>query len=201
MGIKLSSDCPRNTAHPKDGHLNWRPIRTVRLDRGLLQPDAPELLSVEPDSIVLWEINKVQPWVRHTPALIQFLGYNPLGHQPTTLAGRLLRYRIERGWTHQRLAMELDIDHGTLAKVEKSRSKRMSGAERKRSPGFGPGAPSQYLRLAEALISYPSGPRPHQELTHASAALYQFMAGPVHKPDVNRVPAQQPGTGLTNPWS
>lgn len=132
LPIHLRTDRPRNPAYLTAVNSIGDHIRTVRLDRGLSQPDVAELIGVKPDSIVLWELNKVRPGVRHTPTILQFLGYNPLWNEPTSLGEWLLLYRAERGWTQERLAAELEIDQGTLAKLEKNRSKRKSKAVREK---------------------------------------------------------------------
>jgi ribosome-binding protein aMBF1 (putative translation factor) len=52
------------------------------------------------------------------PAIIAFLGYDPLPRS-TTLAKRLVQHRRCRGWSQRRLAAELDIDPTTLARWER----------------------------------------------------------------------------------
>jgi DNA-binding XRE family transcriptional regulator len=53
------------------------------------------------------------------PIIIEFLGYNPLQSNTTTLCERLKEYRILKGLSLRRLAKELGLDPGTLANWEK----------------------------------------------------------------------------------
>jgi ribosome-binding protein aMBF1 (putative translation factor) len=52
------------------------------------------------------------------PAIIAFLGYDPLP-RPANLAERVVQYRRSRGWSQKRLAAELDVDPTTLARWER----------------------------------------------------------------------------------
>lgn len=68
-------------------------------------------------SVWLWENNQTQPELKWMPALIQFLGYNPL-REPETSGERLVAFRTVRGWSQKRLAAELRVDPTTLSRWE-----------------------------------------------------------------------------------
>jgi DNA-binding XRE family transcriptional regulator len=52
------------------------------------------------------------------PAVIQFLGYNPLP-EATTLGERLVRQRISLGLSQKEAAAEIGVDPATLARWER----------------------------------------------------------------------------------
>ena len=49
-----------------------------RLGLKLLQKEVAERLGVEKTGIVNWECNRTIPEIQYMPAIIRFLGYNPL---------------------------------------------------------------------------------------------------------------------------
>jgi transcriptional regulator with XRE-family HTH domain len=69
-------------------------------------------------SIWNWERNRTEPELKHIPAIISFLGYDPLP-RPTTLAEHLVQHRRRCGWSQKRLAAELDVDPITLGRWER----------------------------------------------------------------------------------
>jgi transcriptional regulator with XRE-family HTH domain len=74
---------------------------------------AGKLLGTDEQSINNWEKGRKVPRVYWLPAIIQFLGYNPLP-EPRTVPERLLMKRLERGWSRTVAARELGIDQSTL---------------------------------------------------------------------------------------
>jgi len=54
------------------------------------------------------------------PKIIEFLGYDPLLSNATTLGEKIKQYRIQKGWSLRKLAKELGIDPGTLARWERN---------------------------------------------------------------------------------
>jgi hypothetical protein len=59
------------------------------------------------------EKGRAAPKIHRLPAIIQFLGYNPLP-EPRTISERLLMKRFERGWSRKVAARHLGIDESTL---------------------------------------------------------------------------------------
>src|ERR1044071_7029352 len=52
-------------------------IKRERLKQGLLQKGLASLFKVDAFTILNWETAITKPQIKHIPALIQFLGYNP----------------------------------------------------------------------------------------------------------------------------
>jgi len=65
-----------------------------------------------------WENNWVSPAVKFIPAIIAFLGYNPLP-PPVALPERLVWFRRCKGWTQEAFAKVLGVDQTTLARWER----------------------------------------------------------------------------------
>lgn len=93
-------------------------IRKRRLGLEMLQREAAERMGVDTTSIFNWEANKGTPEIRFMPAIIRFLGYNPLP-EATTLAEQLVRQRTTLGMSRKEAAAEIGVDAGTLARWER----------------------------------------------------------------------------------
>jgi len=93
-------------------------IRKRRLGLKMLQKQVGQQLGVDETSIHNWEVGISKPEIRYMPAIIQFLGYNPLP-EPTTMAERLVRHRTTLGLTQMAAAQEISVDQGTLARWER----------------------------------------------------------------------------------
>ncbi len=65
-----------------------------------------------------WEANTPQPDFRYMPAVIKFLGYNPLP-EATTPAEELVRHRTVLGLFQNEAAKRIGVDQSTLAKWER----------------------------------------------------------------------------------
>jgi hypothetical protein len=65
-----------------------------------------------------WEAQISKPEIRYMPAIIEFLGYNPLP-EAVTMGERLVRQRTTLGLTQKNVAGRLGIDTGTLARWER----------------------------------------------------------------------------------
>jgi DNA-binding transcriptional regulator YiaG len=72
-----------------------------------------EHIGVDGTTITNWEGNATVPAIRYMPAIIQFLGYNPL---PSTglLPERLAIARKGLGMSQRRMAEVLGVDSSTL---------------------------------------------------------------------------------------
>ena len=68
-------------------------------------------------SVFNWEANTSAPEIRYMPAIIRFLGYNPLP-AAEGWGERLVRRRTTLGMTQKDAAAELGVDQGTLARWE-----------------------------------------------------------------------------------
>jgi site-specific DNA recombinase len=93
-------------------------LRVRRLGLKMLQKDVAKKLGIETPTIQSWESNIAKPHVEYFPAIIEFLGYNPLP-KPTNWAERLVRARTAQGLTQKAFARRLEVDPSTLAKWER----------------------------------------------------------------------------------
>jgi DNA-binding transcriptional regulator YiaG len=91
-------------------------IRLRRISAKLRQKDIATRFRVTESCLFNWESGATTPEIRYLPAIIEFLGYNPLPHGKT-LAQRLLRHRSSLGLT--RRATIVGVDASTLARWER----------------------------------------------------------------------------------
>src|ERR1017187_4610659 len=76
--FELRAVRPRPSQYPKQISSLGDNIRTRRMDLKLLQKQVADQIGVHELTITSWEGNAAIPEVRYMPAIIQFLGYNPL---------------------------------------------------------------------------------------------------------------------------
>lgn len=116
--VALKGPKPKSPAYPKALNTLGDHIRKRRLDLGLAQKQAAELIGVAAGTLTNWEGQRNTPALPFMPGLIRFLGYNPLP-EAGTVAGKLTRYRVAQGITQKALAKTLGIDPCTLARWER----------------------------------------------------------------------------------
>ena len=116
--VRLSGPKPQQKAYPKHLKTLGDHLRKKRLDSGLLQKEVAAQMGVDTASIVNWESNRIQPMVHCLPAILAFLGHNPLP-EPKSLAEKLISYRQRLGLRRRKLAELLSVDEGTLARWER----------------------------------------------------------------------------------
>jgi len=111
---------------PKPKHGYPLKVRTIgdhlkkrRLDLGLLQKQAARELGTNQWSLRSWEQGRMIR-IRFYPAIIRFLGYNPLP-ESTTQGQLIRRERYTRGWSRRQLARVAGVDEGTIHRLEKDR--------------------------------------------------------------------------------
>ena len=90
----------------------------------LTQKDVAEAVGVDKCSLFNWEANISQPDLRYIPAVIEFLGYNPLP-EANTLGERLVRHRTLRGLSQKEAAEAVGVDPGTLSRWERGEREPM----------------------------------------------------------------------------
>lgn len=91
-----------------------------RLDLKLLQKQVADQIGVHEQTITGWEGNATIPEVRYLPAIIEFLGYNPLP-AANSLAERLATARRALGLSQPKMAVMLGVDPATLMGWEAGR--------------------------------------------------------------------------------
>jgi site-specific DNA recombinase len=89
-----------------------------RLVLKLLQNQVAEQIGVDKASIANWEHDRSKPGVEYMPAIIRFLGYNPLPPKEDW-ASRLVQCRTVLGLTQKESAHRMGVDPSTLAKWER----------------------------------------------------------------------------------
>jgi transcriptional regulator with XRE-family HTH domain len=100
--------------------------RKRRLGLKLLQKDVAKQIGVDKTSVFNWEGNRSSPEIRYTPAIIDFLGYDPLP-AADTMAEQLIRQRTSLGLSQKEAAGRIGVDPGTLAKWEQGKREPASG--------------------------------------------------------------------------
>jgi site-specific DNA recombinase len=104
-------------------------IRRQRMTLKLLQRDVAETLGVTASTVFNWESNTATPDFRVMPAIIEFLGFNPVP-EPDSAGARLVWERVSQGLSQREAARRMGVDPGTLAKWERGKRamKDASGA-------------------------------------------------------------------------
>jgi transcriptional regulator with XRE-family HTH domain len=102
-----------SSQYPKQINSLGDHIRARRLYLKLLQKRVADQIGVHESTISLWEGNATVPEVRYMPAIVQFLGYNPLP-PASSLPQRLVIARRVLGLTQRKMAEKLGVDPSTL---------------------------------------------------------------------------------------
>jgi transcriptional regulator with XRE-family HTH domain len=106
--------------YPKQINSLGDHIRARRFDLKLHQKQVAEEIGVHETTITGWEGNTTVPEVRYMPAIIQFLGYNPLP-LANSLPERLVEARKRFGLSQRKMAGKLGVDPATLMGWEAGR--------------------------------------------------------------------------------
>jgi site-specific DNA recombinase len=89
-----------------------------RLTLKLLQKQVAKQLGVDEASVYNWENNRSRPGVAYMPAIIRFLGYNPLP-PADGWPDRLVKGRTALGLSQKESAKRIGVDPSTLARWER----------------------------------------------------------------------------------
>ena len=99
-------------------------LRKVRLDRGLSQKEAARAIGVSHKTYEYWETSRTRAAaVRHWPAILAFLGYDP---RPAadTFGARVRAAREAEGLSERELARQLGLDPATVGAWERDAVRR-----------------------------------------------------------------------------
>lgn len=88
-------------------------LRTVRMDRGMLQREVAAVIGVSPGTVYNWERGRSWPALRNWPAVIGVLGFVPF-EVGDTLGGRIRAWRKIHGVPRSELAHRLGVDASTV---------------------------------------------------------------------------------------
>jgi len=95
-------------------------LKKARKERGLLQREVAKALKVDSMSLVNWEKNRTESGARFVPAIIEWLGYDPL--PLANSFGEWIKIeRTRRGLARRTLAAALGSDEATLGEYEGGR--------------------------------------------------------------------------------
>jgi transcriptional regulator with XRE-family HTH domain len=84
----------------------------------LLQRQVAEQIGVTKATVHNWETNHSSPSFRDMPAIIRFLGYDPIPAS-TEWAARLVQARTRLGLSQKESAYRIGVDPSTLARWER----------------------------------------------------------------------------------
>ena len=114
----LSLKCQREQAERKPLETVGDHVRERRAALGLTQAQAAARIGVCRDALARWEVRPMVPDVHTMPAVIAFLGYNPLPIA-RTFPERLRRIRCTLGLDQSALAALLSVPFNTLHSWER----------------------------------------------------------------------------------
>ncbi len=89
-----------------------------RLFLNMKQTEVAELFNVTRFTVGNWENGHSEPKIFQTPILIKFLGYDPVNHNPNSIAELLYIKRRELGWSQKIAARNLGVDPCTWSSWE-----------------------------------------------------------------------------------
>ena len=105
---EVRSARPRPERYLKQLNTLGDHIRARRIDLGLLQRQVAEQIEVCNATITNWERNESTPVIRNMPAIIRFLGYDPL-LPAESLPERPRSARRKLGLTQRKMADRLGV--------------------------------------------------------------------------------------------
>jgi transcriptional regulator with XRE-family HTH domain len=118
--FELRAARPKSINYPKEINSLGDHIRARRLDLKLLQQQVADQIGVHELTITNWESNATIPEFRYMPAIIQFLGYNPVP-AASSLPEQLATARRALGLSQRKMAEKLGVDPATLMGWEAGR--------------------------------------------------------------------------------
>jgi transcriptional regulator with XRE-family HTH domain len=104
---------PKPSQYPKQINTLGDYLRARRLDLNLLQRQVADQIGVHPLTITNWESNESSPETHFIPAIIRFLGYDPLP-PGSSLPERLAAARKKLGLSQRKMAGMLGVDPATV---------------------------------------------------------------------------------------
>jgi DNA-binding XRE family transcriptional regulator len=94
-------------------------IRKIRCERKLTQEQAGAAMAVSAATVLNWEKDQTEPPVMYWPAIIAFLGYDPLS-TGTSLQDRMLAFRRYHGLSIKQAARGAGVDPDSWAQWERT---------------------------------------------------------------------------------
>ena len=106
-------------------------IRKIRLDRGLKLEDLAKIVGVSTGTVSHWEYQKRMPQIYTFPAIIKFLGYDPLFIDSDTILAKIENYRRTHGLTYKKLARLASIGNEVIREIVKGNHEKYPQALQK----------------------------------------------------------------------
>lgn len=97
-------------------------VRAVRLERGLLQREAAEIIGIAKTNLVAWEKHEKEPRPSSLPGVISFLGYCPMAY-PENEGQKIRLWRRLLGYGHRDFAKLVNLHPATVRRIELGRFK------------------------------------------------------------------------------
>lgn len=94
-------------------------LKRARLEREYTQLQVANFIGIGKDSYQNYEWNKFIPHIKLRKIVNEFLGYNYWDDKSSSLANRVLLYRIEHKLTMSELANNLNVSCHTIERIEK----------------------------------------------------------------------------------
>jgi DNA-binding transcriptional regulator YiaG len=110
---ELRAPKPKSDHYPREISTLGDHIRKHRLDLNLMQWQVAEQIGVGEATITNWERNATTPPIRYIPAIIQFLGYDPLP-PADSFSERVATARRTLGLSQRKMAEKLSVDAATV---------------------------------------------------------------------------------------
>jgi transcriptional regulator with XRE-family HTH domain len=118
--FELRAAIGKPAKYPKQINSLGDHIRARRLDLKLLQKQVADQIGVHEQTITGWERNATSPEIHYIPAILSFLGYNPIP-PVQTLPERLAMARKMLGLSQRKMAEKLGVDPATIKNWEAGR--------------------------------------------------------------------------------
>jgi len=112
---------PDKRRFPKELQHVGDHIKKVRLEKNLPIKQLLSEFQIDRETLRAWELGLWEPFVKHYPQIIRFLGYYPFTHETKTLGGKIKKYRFEHGLTQGQFARLLHTDKCTVSFWETNR--------------------------------------------------------------------------------
>jgi transcriptional regulator with XRE-family HTH domain len=111
--FELRAARPKPGIYPNQINSLGDHLRARRMDLKLLQKQVANQIGVHEQTITTWERNATSPEIRYIPAILNFLGYNPIP-KAQTLPEQLVGMRKMLGLSQQKMAEKLGVDPATI---------------------------------------------------------------------------------------
>jgi transcriptional regulator with XRE-family HTH domain len=116
--IKVTLKCkkPKEKLPPPETVGQY--IRHKRLEQRFHQWQVANIIGVDKATIFNWENDVSIPAIKHYPAIVRFLGYDPGLLEVRTIPVLLKARRRELGFSQRKLARQLSVDPCTVSNWE-----------------------------------------------------------------------------------